>query len=364
MSSDQPPADPPPSHSDPGPRAPVQPEVIGGDKPTAAQVGYLRAPGRRWIGRLGWIAFFITLTVLMSMLGRYWDYFDTTAGLQEKFYFGSKSAPEKIAVIRVTGIIRGGDGFVKKQIDRVREDKAVKAVVLRIDSPGGTISGSDYIHHHLSQLRQERDIPIVVSMGSMAASGGYYVAMAAGDRPQTLFAEPTTTTGSIGVLIPHYDVSGLMDKLGVKDDSLATHPRKKLLSMTKPISEEDRAVLEQYLQDAFERFKQIVRAGRPNLPDEKLDEIATGEIFSANRALELGLDDRIGFVEDAADRAAELASLDPEQVRVVRYQGPLSLTDLLASTRASEPSGQWQDLLQQTAPQAFYLHAAAPPLHP
>ncbi len=123
-----------------------------------------------------------------------------------------------------------GDGFVKRQIDRVRKDAQVKAVVVRIDSPGGTVTGSDYIYHHLKKLREDRSLPLVVSMGSIAASGGYYIAMAVGDQEKSIFAEPTTTTGSIGVIVPHYDLSGLMARYDVRDDSISSHPRKQILS--------------------------------------------------------------------------------------------------------------------------------------
>ncbi|RMF88450.1 MAG: signal peptide peptidase SppA, partial [Planctomycetota bacterium] len=99
--------------------------------------------------------------------------------LREEFVSHNRFADNTIAIIRVEGLIVGGDGFVKKQIDTVAEDESVKAVVLRVDSPGGTVTGSDYIYHHLVEMRKKRDIPIVVSMGSLAASGGYYVSMAA-----------------------------------------------------------------------------------------------------------------------------------------------------------------------------------------
>ena len=102
-------------------------------------------------------------------------------------------------------------------------------------------------------------------MGSIATSGGYYVAMAVGDQPKSIYAEPTTTTGSIGVIIPHYDLSGLLARLDIKDDSLVSHPRKQMLSMTRPVSADDRRCLEAYLQDAFKRFKGVVKSGRPAL---------------------------------------------------------------------------------------------------
>ena len=110
------------------------------------------------------------------------DYFDVTQGIRERFHSGAEGGRDKVAVISVRGIILEGDGFVKRQIDRVRQDERVKAVVVRVDSPGGTVTGSDYIYHHLKKLREERNIPLVVSMGSIAASGGYYISMAVGDQ--------------------------------------------------------------------------------------------------------------------------------------------------------------------------------------
>ncbi len=242
-------------------------------------------------------------------------------------------------------MILEGNGFVKQQIDRVRQDSDVKAVVLRVDSPGGTVTGSDYIYHHLQKLREERNIPLVVSMGSIAASGGYYASMAVGDQERSIFAEPTTTTGSIGVIVPHYDVSGLLAKYDVQDDSVVSHPRKQILSMTRPMSADDRQIIQQYVGDSFVRFKSIVKQGRPNLRrastgDELVDpttgrDLATGEIFPAPKALQYGLIDEIGFIEDAIERAAQLAGLSSENVRVVEYQRPASLTNLIGLAAAS-----------------------------
>lgn len=332
-----------------------------------AQVVYLphpMGPIRRWTSWLGWVGFFICLAMLFGLYSRFQDYFDSSGGIQERFHSRSKTATDKVAVINVRGLISSGEGFAKRQIDRVRKDEKIKAVVLRVDSPGGTISGSDYIYHHLRKLKQDRKIPIVVSMGSMAASGGYYVAMAVGDDPQTIYAEPTTTTGSIGVIIPHYDVSGLLDRFDVKDDSIVSHPRKKMLSMTRPISSDDRQVLENYLQEAFTRFKDVVKSGRPAFREapEKLDELATGEIFTANQAKQSGLVDEVGFVEDAIDRAIAMADLDKEKVRVVTYRAPLTLMDAFTAARAPDVRFDVDSLLELTVPKAYYLVSSMPPL--
>ncbi len=175
---------------------------------------------------IGWLGLMVAGIIVLSQWIGFAEYFDTTHGIEEKYVSGGKFASDKIAIISIEGVIMEGDGFVKQQIDRIREDSNVKAIVVRVDSPGGTVTGSDFIYHHLKKLKAEKKIPLVVSMGSMAASGGYYVSMAVEDQENAIFAEPTTTTGSIGVIIPHYNVAELMKEHGVVDDSIASHERK------------------------------------------------------------------------------------------------------------------------------------------
>ena len=231
------------------------------------------------------------------------------------------------------------------------------------NSPGGSVAGSDYIYHYLVQLREEKKIPLVVSMGSIAASGGYYVAMAVGDQEQSVYAEPTTTTGSIGVIIPHYDVSGLLERWSIKDDSIVSHPRKQLLSMTKPVTDDDRAVIQRYLNEAFTRFKDICKSGRPSFRGNEaaLNEVATGEIFSAPRAQALGLIDKIGFLEDAISRGIELAGLDENEVRVVTYKRPLTILEAVGMARAPTVSLDSM-VLNLCVPKAYYVATTLPPL--
>jgi len=116
---------------------------------------------QRIVSGLGWAGFILCAITLISMNLRLSDYFNTTSGLTEKFVSGEKYGKDKIAIITISGVIMEGDGFVKKQIDRVKEDKNVKAIFLRVDSPGGTVTGSDYMLHHLNKLRTEKKIPIV-----------------------------------------------------------------------------------------------------------------------------------------------------------------------------------------------------------
>lgn len=327
-----------------------------------------RSGWSRFVSWLGWTGFLLCAMALIGLQARFADYFDTTGGISERFHSGKELATDKIAIISVTGAIMEGDGFVKRQIDRVRDDKNVKGVIVRVDSPGGTVTGSDFIYHHLKKLREEKlkensSFPMVVSMGSIAASGGYYVAMAVGDQEKSIYAEPTTTTGSIGVIIPHYDVTGLMKEYGVVDDSIATHPRKQMLSMTKPLSPEDREILQAYIGDSFARFKEIVKDGRPQFKKDEaaLNELATGEIFTASQAKKSGLVDEIGFIEEAIARVNELAGLDKDSVRVVRFEQPMSLFSI-GMARARGTQLNLETLLEMSAPKAYYLSTSLPPL--
>jgi protease-4 len=317
----------------------------------------------RLVASLGWLGFFFCGLLLLIQFAVLGEYFDTSEGITEKHHSLSKFSRDKVAIISVQGVIMNGEGFVRHQIDRVRNDKRIKAIVLRVDSPGGTVTGADYIYHHLKQLREERRIPLVVSMGSLAASGGYYVAMAVGDQPKSIYAEPTTTTGSIGVIVPHYDLSGLLERFNVKDDSIASHPRKEMLSMTKAMPEDQRKLVQAYVGDAFQRFKQVVKEGRPAFRknDQALDQLATGEIYTASQAVKNGLVDEVGFLEAAIDRAIELAGLDRETTRVVKFEQPFSLFDLGVVRSRAEVS-PWASVLESSVPRAFYLWTTLPPL--
>src|SRR4051794_11490907 len=282
-------------------------------------------------GRFGkWLlaALVIAVIFIISLKSRYDKYFSPANMPQEKYHSLAQFATKKIAIIEVSGaIMEGEDSFAEKQIDSVRQDPDVVGVVVRVNSPGGTVTGSDFIYHHLRELAEKRKLPIVVSMGSVCASGGYYIAMAVGSEPNTIFAEPTTWTGSIGVIIPHFDVSGGLSKLGITEDSIASAPLKKMGSPTRPMSAEEKKILQTLVDDSFKDFKAIVASGRPKFKDNAadLDAVATGQIFTAKQALAKGLVDRIGFIDDAIARATELAGQNADSVRCVKYEKRPSL---------------------------------------
>jgi len=336
------------------------PQIVAAQPPAPPQI-IIHQPSM--FGRFGkWLVavLVIMLIAMIGLYGKYQSYFNPADGPQEKYHSLARQATKKIAIITVSGAILDADGFVKKQIDRVRSDDSVVAVVLRIDSPGGTVTASDYLLHHLRELKQERELPLVVSMGSLCASGGYYVAMAVGNQENAIYAEPMTWTGSIGVLIPHYDLSDAMTYLNIKDDTLASGPHKQMGSPTRPMSDEDRKLLQGLVDESFQEFKDVVASGRPKFKDDPaaLDAVATGQVFTANQALANGLIDRIGFIEDAIDRAAVLAGLSASDVRCVKYDRPPSLLGGLMGASADPPTASHVDLaamLNLSTPRAYYL---------
>jgi protease-4 len=295
---------------------------------------------------------------------------DEEGRVKEKFFALNRNGADKVAIVSIEGVIVSGEGFFKQQIDHARKDIAdgnLKAIVLRVNSPGGSISGSDYMLHHLRKLvedSRQAKIPIVVSMGGIAASGGYYVSMCVGDTPNSIFAEPTTWTGSIGVIIPHYNLEQLMDKVGIKEDEIASNPLKTMGSMARKMTPEERKIFERLVDAGFTRFKDMIKEGRPKFQKDPsaLDKLATGQVYTAKQAMDSGLVDRIGFVEDAVDRAIELAGLNPADVKVVKYKAEPRLSDLIFGQSRAQPSFDLAAVLDSATPRAYYLCTWLPAL--
>lgn len=341
--------------------SPVEPELVS-RQPPRGPYSYAPPPPPRGPRIWPWLLLLVLVAGGGFLLIRLVGAGGSLAGdlkVREKYHSGSHFSRNKIAIIRVEGAITEGEGYVKDQIDAVKEDKHVKAVVLRVDSPGGTVTGSDYIYHHLCELVAEREIPLVVSMGSLCASGGYYVAMAVGEQEGAIYAEPTTWTGSIGVIIPHFNFGGLMKEWNIEEDAIASHRLKQMGTPTRAMTDEERAIFQALVDETFGRFKDIVRSGRPKLAADEalLDSVATGQIFTTRQALEKGLVDHEGFLEDAIDAAAELARIDPEDSKVVEYGRIMGLLDelILGPNARTKRVASLETLLDLTAPRAYFL---------
>jgi protease IV len=327
--------------------------------------GYPPPPRSRW----RWVLWMLllglpALVIMFSILSVASSLSPQNDLIESRYNRERWKGTDKIAIIHVEGALYETEGgFIKKQIDRVRQDDKVKGIVIRVDSPGGTVSASDFILHHLKELRHSRDdnpIPLVVSMGSIAASGGYYVAMAVEDQENSIFVEPTTWTGSIGVIIPHYSIAGWVDGK-ISEESIKSHDLKGMGSIFKPLSDEEKVIFQGLVNDAFDRFKEVVLSGRPKLQQpaagdasEQLEKVATGQIFTARQALDFGLADKEGFLEDAIERCLELAQLEEKDVRVVYFKQQGRLFDGLLM-EGGGPAIDAKMLSDLATPRAMYL---------
>lgn len=226
------------------------------------------------------------------------------------FHSGSMavSVGDKIGVLEVEGPIDDAKRLIG-QIRDFRERGSIKAVVLRINSPGGGVGPSQEIYAELKKLAAEK--PLIVSMGSVAASGGYYLAIA-GER---IFANPGTITGSIGVIMSFPNYQELMGKVGVATETIKSGQYKDVGSATKPFTDADRHLLQNLIDDVYQQFIEAVSKGR-NIPVDRLQPYADGRILSGRQAKEIGLVDELGTFYDAIDYAADLIGLgaDPDLV--------------------------------------------------
>jgi len=202
---------------------------------------------------------------------------------------------------------------VREQLDLAREDPEVKGLLLRIQSPGGTVTGSDVVYHEILRFKKDRSVPVIAQLMGTATSGAYYVAMSA----DSVYAHPTTVTGSIGVILSSVNFSGLMQKLGIADQSVKSGSRKDTGSMMRPMTPEERAQLQSVIDDLYARFRSVVAQGRPKLEAQRLTTLADGRIYSAPQALAAGLVDGIQYLPDTIDEMKR--RLGATDVRVVSY---------------------------------------------
>lgn len=281
--------------------------------------------------------------------------------LSEKLVQGDWSSKSKVAIISINGMIMESEnGYIPKQIKQVLKDKDVKAVVLRVDSPGGTMTGSDYYLYLLKEMKSKRNIPVIVSMGSMAASGGYYVSMV-GDE---IYAEPTTITGSIGVIVPMYKGVGLCEKIGVESTPITSGPLKTMGSFDKPLTDEQKAVWQALVDDNFKRFKNVIIEGRENFnaDPKKLDDLATGQIYTATEAEENGLIDKIGYLDDAIAAAMKKAGLSENTSKTIRYRPKMSFMEAITEAKAPKTVLDTRTLFNLTSPKVYLLEPNSLPL--
>jgi protease-4 len=243
--------------------------------------------------------------------------------------FGSasiaRSSGGKVAVVDIEGIISESREIINR-LHTLRDDDKVKAIVLRIDSPGGTVGPAQEIHAELIKLQKLK--PVVTSMGSVAASGGYYIAAAT----QKIFANPGTITGSIGVLVEAANFEELLAKVGLRSEVIKSGAYKDTLSPTRTMQADERSLIQAVVDNIHAQFVKAVAEGR-SLPREKVLAIADGRILSGEQALEAGLIDELGNLYDAIESAADLAGLEGEPDVLYPPEKKPALLDFLLETR-------------------------------
>jgi protease-4 len=245
---------------------------------------------------------------------------------------------------RILGLLKGvtSPARVKEELEKAAKDRRIKAVVIKINSPGGTVAASDVILHDLLAVKAERGVPVVVCLQGLATSGGYYVAQA-GD---TIIAYPTCITGSIGVLAMKLNLRGLMDKVGVDEDMVKSGRWKDFWSPFRPASPKEKEMMQQVIDQFYRGFVDVVATGR-NLSLKEARQAADGRIFTADQARDLKLVDQLGYLDDALDLAKTKAGL-PKEARVVRYHRPGSYKPTIYS--------RLPDLdLEMAGPQFLYI---------
>ncbi|CDN10073.1 MAG: signal peptide peptidase SppA [Richelia sp.] len=216
---------------------------------------------------------------------------------------------KQIARIEISGAIAAATRKRVLEAFKVVEEKKFPALLLRIDSPGGTVGDSQEIYSALKRLREK--VNIVASFGNISASGGVYIGMGA----EHIIANPGTITGSIGVILRGNNLERLLEKIGVSFKVIKSGPYKDILAFDRELTEPEQSILQELIDTSYQQFVQTVAEAR-NLDVDNVKSFADGRIFTGQQALELGVVDRLGTEEDARRWAAELAGLDPEKTQV------------------------------------------------
>jgi protease IV len=283
----------------------------------------------------------VAVVAIMTVTGFALAFF-SAAGTTPSFALGGR-----IALVEVSGVIADDQAFLR-DVRRLRQAGSVRGWVVAINSPGGVVAPSQSIYETLRRVREEDGVPVVASIGSVGASGGYYVALAA----DSILALPGSITASIGVIMEYPNVRELMDKIGVDMEVVMAGDQKDLGSPFRAMDPEDREILHALVSDVHEQFIEAVASAR-DMTVESVRALADGRILSGRQAEEAGLVDRLGNLDDAIGLAGRLAGLgpDPRIVRPPRERRSWIMEAILGEsaaravqqvvTRAGEPWGAW-----------------------
>ncbi len=263
------------------------------------------------------------------------------------------STTKQIARIEITGVIAAETRKnVLKAIETIK-DKKFPALLLRIDSPGGTVADSQEIYYALKELGEK--VKIIASFGNISASGGVYIGMGA----HKIVANPGTITGSIGVILRGNNLERLLDKIGVSFKTIKSGPYKDILSFDRDLTQEEENILQELIDTSYQQFVETVSQGR-KLDVETVKTFADGRIFTGQQALELGVVDRLGTEESARRWAAELVGLNPDKTECYTIEEPKSLINRILSKNQSKStiksSIDWIQFELATVGQPLWLY--------
>lgn len=253
---------------------------------------------------------------------------------------------EKVAVVKIEGVIMDSREVVE-QLKKYSKNASVKAIVLRIDSPGGAVVPSQEIYKEVGKLREKTGQVVVASMGSVAASGGYYIA-AACDK---IMANPGTLTGSIGVIMEFATAQELMSKLGLKGEVVKSGERKDVGNFMREMTPEERAYLQSVIDDVHEQFVEAVASGR-DMEVSEVEPLADGSVYTGRQAREIGLVDELGDFEDAIALAGRLGNIEGEP-GVITQEKKFTIFDLL---RGEDVGGLLRRSLASGLPSLMYMY--------
>jgi protease IV len=330
--------------------------------------------GKRWAAlgiAIGLFIFSVVINLLSSFAfkGIKTDVTDLFAATEQPFteeVVKNGSETKKIVILDVDGVIQdtgeaqsflqnsgyNHQSFLKK-LDYIKDDDSVKGIILRINSPGGGVMESAEIHHKILQLKK----PVYVSMGSITASGGYYISTAA----NKIYASPETLTGSIGVIMEAYNYEGLAKKYGVDFVTIKSGPYKDIMSPTRQMTDDERKILQEMNNNSYEGFVKVISEGR-HIPVDQVKKLADGRVYDGRQAKELNLIDGFGYLDDVIAKMKKAENLSGAEV--IRYSDNLGIGSLLGMTAQksfggnnAELAGLMKLVSKTNSPRLMYLYA-------
>src|SRR5690625_987696 len=322
-----------------------------------------------------WLAIVAAVVLLFVSIGFRFT-MSVASGLLQSFadldehYFEEKilvdgDLDKRIAVLNLEGVIQDVSTFLSEgydhqqflnMIEQAGEDSTVEAIILKVNSPGGAVGETAQIHRKLVELQEEYDKPIYVSMGATAASGGYYVAAPA----DKIFAEPSTITGSIGVIMESINYSGLAEKYGVDFNTIKSGKHKDIMSPNREMTKEEREILQSMIDEMYDDFVQVIVDGR-QMDEATVREVGDGRVYTGRQAQAVGLVDEVGTFEDALEAIRKDHQL--EDAQVIRYGVGLGFFDNLGMSiqgvfqhNTTELDRVLALLRQSDKPRAMYIY--------